>query len=122
MIIDAPPTPALSGIETNVDVLAWLVFPPPVVLPPDVFAVPVADGPLVPAAELAAVVAAADEAGCEVVIMSVGFGAAASVLPSVTSAIVCESCPSDMRYEDTLTSLLLMCVEESLDIGSVLRP
>jgi len=57
--------------------------------------VPVDEAPLLPelgafdelsedSAELAAVVAAADEAAV-VVIISVGFGAAASVLPSVTA-------------------------------------
>lgn len=92
VIMDAPPTPALSGIEMNVDVLVLLVFPPLLALPPEVFAVPVDVAPLVPVAELGAVVAAADEAGCAVVIMSVGFGAAASVLPSVTAIAIRQSC------------------------------
>jgi len=82
-------------METNVDVLDLLVFPPLVVLPPDDFAVPVDDASLVAAAELAAVVAAADEAVVciDVLITSVGFGAAASGLPSVTAKATCQSCP-----------------------------
>jgi len=83
-----------------------LVLPPLVVLPlplalfwPEDFAVPVDEVPLLPelgaadelsedSAELAAVVAAADEAlveGGAVLMESVGFGAAALVLPSVTA-------------------------------------